>query len=297
MRDAHGLREAPHAVSDVTRSSADRDLGLAGRERLHRTSVRERRRRPRVPVLSVLTATLPRADRAGYLAQTAASIAALAGDVQWVIHVDGGPPQPEQIEAVAAKPGVVVQHAPPGGLFAARNRLLTVATAPLVLFVDDDDVVCAEGVTEAVQALSDQSLHWATGTVIDWDGGRDLGVFGPLAGTGRLAAGAAVAHWGRTDDAVPLVLNATVCRRASLLALGGVPALVQAGDLAAVLRLAQRYDGWAGDLPVFRYRQHPGQWTRRAHWWRVERPERLAVRMMLDALVGASASGVALAEA
>ena len=111
--------------------------------------------------LTVVVCTLGRATVSEAVDSIAASARAVARNVQLVV-VWQAAEEPPPLGG-----GVEVLRVRPRGLSHARNEGLAVATAPLVGFVDDDEVVDERWVNEALRAFTtDGTLDGAFGPVL-----------------------------------------------------------------------------------------------------------------------------------
>src|SRR5262245_16337295 len=91
-----------------------------------------------------ISVVLPTANRAALLRLALGALArqSVARSVFEVIVVDDGSSDATSEVARAFQDRMALRyvHQPQGGISRAKNRALRVATAPIVLFLDDDDV-------------------------------------------------------------------------------------------------------------------------------------------------------------
>jgi hypothetical protein len=200
------------------------------------------------PFLSIVVCTLGTAAVEETVASVRASAAAADAAVECVVVWQGDATPPELGE------GVVVVEAFPLGLSHARNRGLAVARAPIVGFVDDDELVDEGWVRAAIAAFGDTP--------------RPAAAFGPVAplderglpychlepGVARVFAGASTPPW-TVGTGGNMVFD-----RDELLAAGGFDVLLGAGaegcsaeETDVIMRLLRRGRriAWAPELGVY----------------------------------------------
>lgn len=235
------------------------------------------------PKISILTATLPSAGRKHLLHQTWESIKTQQQtDWEWLIQVDGE----HDFERSCLPKDMQNDHRvqieetkKQCGLFVARNRLALRAQSPLLVFLDDDDLL-AEGALNFWLNTFFQHPHvdWVSGGLVVFDQEGFQESFVPQVPEGVVEPGAGLQAWPQDEDVFPLVLNTTAIKKKAFFLAGGVPALRQCGDLALVLRLSCLFAGFASYESVIYYRSHEHQWTKSPDWWQIEMPERKWVR-------------------
>ena len=205
-----------------------------------------------VPDLSVVICTLGRAGVADTAASVAESAAAAGRRVE--VLVSGRAPTPRPTSARRATVSLVF----PAGLAYARNRGAELAQAPVVAFVDDDEVV---------------DLGWVGAVLTAFDEVEAAGVFGPVAprderglpycrydggGELRVVSGPRALPWTVGTG------GNMAFRRADLLAVGGFDVLfglgavaLSAEDTELIFRLLRsgRPVAWSPDVIVY----HPSK--------------------------------------
>lgn len=210
----------------------------------------DREARTRGRRLSVITAVHP--PRSRHLPATATSVsgarehlAQVGVDLEWLVVIDG----PGRVPTLPDDAWVrVVRRPMNGGVSAARNTGLALATGDLVMPLDHDDQLDPLGLRAL---LSDPRSHDAA-----W-----------CAGSPRLLDGSWTAH--RVQQArqwrpreleehwtapFPFHPNAILADRALALAVGGWPALTGNQDLGFAFALNRVAPGWSLPHCVIRYR-------------------------------------------
>jgi succinoglycan biosynthesis protein ExoM len=110
--------------------------------------------------------------RRPHVAETLRSISRLNLKPDWKIRVivtdnDDGPSAQALVERVARESALTLTylHAPVRNISIARNACLDVATAPLVAFIDDDEIASPTWLIALVNALGDNNADTALGPV------------------------------------------------------------------------------------------------------------------------------------
>ena len=210
---------------------------------------------PRVSVL------MPVLDAEPFLREAVESILGQSlGDLELVAVDDGSTDGSLDIlhDLARADARIRVHEQPHGGLAAALDAGLELASAPLVARMDADDVSLPHRLDRQVAVLDaePETALVAGGMVMIDEGGRELETVVPPAEP-DLLSGNTIAH--------PTV----VFRTDAVRALGGYR-LDQAEDYDLWLRLEERHRIATVQEPVLRYRVHRGQFS-------VRRLERQAV--------------------
>jgi glycosyltransferase involved in cell wall biosynthesis len=200
--------------------------------------------------VSLLTAVHP--PRSTHLPATATSVAAarrvLAGsghDLEWVVAIDG----PGEVPRIDAGPGVrIVRRPMNGGASAARNTALAAAAGEMVMPLDHDDLLDADGLFRLLGDPRTERSAWVAGNAQLLDGSFtahrvvDACLFQPR----QLEE-----HW---SSPFPFHPNIVLARRDAALAAGGWPALSANQDLGYVFSLNRTRSGWALPFSLIRYR-------------------------------------------
>jgi hypothetical protein len=222
----------------------------------------------RVPLATVTAtvATAPEAERvsvvipcfkqAHFLPEAIESVLAQdAGAIEIVVVDDGSP---DNVGEVAARyPGVKCLRQPNGGLAAARNAGLELASGELVLFLDADDRLLPEAIGRGLDELRAQpEAMMAAGT---WELIGEAGE--------RLPADPPQ----QPADAYPALLEscfistpaAVLYRRALFEQVGGFdPSVSASADYDLYLRTAAGFPVCLHEHPVAEYRRHGANMTR-----------------------------------
>lgn len=206
--------------------------------------------------LSVITAARP--DGLEHIDEAAASVAALKDSapfgVEWVMCLDGpcgdAPEGPDEVICAPVRWGTA----------GARNIALAHAGGELVMPLDADDVVAAEGVASAVSKMTEAGLGWVSGNM-----------------TG--AGDNEVPYWTESDVewkpgdlgrrwTVPFAFhpNCVIARRELALRAGGWPAVDANEDLGFVFALSRLAEGRSLTEVILRYRSWEGQKTKSGHF-------------------------------
>jgi glycosyltransferase involved in cell wall biosynthesis len=220
------------------------------------------RRRPGyqrpVPEVSVVLAVH---DQARWIGETIASVRAQTfTDWELVVVDDGSTDGTADVVAGVADARVRLLRQPRAERAAARNRGVAATTAPLVAFLDGDDLWRPEKLARQVAALRAApaaGLCYTVARFVD-AGGRPLplrkpprGIVGPLF-PGLLRGNA-------------IILASVVVRRTALDAVGGFDETLPAfgcEDWDLWLRIARRHPAIAIDDELTLYRQHSGNTAR-----------------------------------
>jgi hypothetical protein len=208
-------------------------------------------RRPE-PELSVVTCSVGRAAVRETVASVAASASSAAQEVEIVV-VWQGSDDPPDLDGTAAVTAVF-----PAGLSYARNRGLAAAQAPLVAFVDDDEVVDTAWIGAILEAFDRVPVSAVFGPVAPrddrglpycrYDGGGELRVVsGERALPWTVGTGGNMAF--RRDDLVELGGFDIV------FGLGSVARSAEDTELILRLLRAGRSVAWSPDVVVY----HPSK--------------------------------------
>ena len=212
--------------------------------------------------VSLLTAVHPPSST--HLAATATSVAAarrtLAGaghDLEWVVAIDG----PGEVPPIDAAPGVRVLRRPMnGGASAARNTALAASSGEMVMPLDHDDLIDADGLLRVLADPMALGSAWVAGNAQLLDGSFtahrvvEARLFGPR----QLEE-----HW---SSPFPFHPNIVLARRDAALAAGGWPALSANQDLGYVFSLNRAHAGWAVPCTLIRYRTWEAQTVAQSYY-------------------------------
>lgn len=186
------------------------------------------------------------------MTETAASIADARSRIEplrleWVVAIDG----PGTVDVDAAD--VVVRLPARSGISIARNAALAAATGDLVVPLDADDVLVADGLMRASEEIEESGVGWVAPNRVlhhsdeptaHWHSERVWKV-------GELAS-----SW-----SAPLAFhpNSIVARRDLVLLCGGWPALAANEDLLLAMLLSEHSIGRSVPEVLTRYRVWEGQ--------------------------------------
>lgn len=200
---------------------------------------------------AVVTACLP--DRSQHLADAANSVerarlAIAPLELEWIVAVDG----PGELRS-EADPDVVVQLAARGGISVARNAALSRARGELIVPLDADDVLIADGLLEAHASLLDPAIGWVGANRVLLESGNRTAHWHGLR---PWRPGEVAEHW-----TAPLAFhpNSFVARRDLILSCGGWPALAANEDLFLVMMMSERAAGVSIEQILTAYRAWEGQ--------------------------------------
>ncbi|MGX7896310.1 glycosyltransferase family 2 protein [Tsuneonella sp. HG222] len=201
---------------------------------------------------------IPVYNRAAYLRDALASVAAQSRPADEVIVVDDGSvDDPETV--VAQFPGVRLLRQDNLGPSRARNAGLAAARADYVLFLDSDDVLLPDGIAACLACMAENP-----GAAVAY--GAHLPVDQDLVATGgpRFIAMARDAYHDLLEGNGVLMLGSALFDRTALLAVGGFDdKLSLAEDYDLYLRLARNYPFACDPALVAKYRAHPGNLSAR----------------------------------
>lgn len=205
---------------------------------------------PRVAVV------IPVRDHPEYLAESLASVFRQTYESIEVIVVDDG--STEDLSPALAPWGdrIRLERQPATGVAAARNRGVSVATAPVIAFHDADDLMEPIRISTLMARLeSDPALEVVFGNGVCIDaGGTALGpVIPPRQARSLVRRGLPLDELMRRSV---VYLQASLIRRGVLDELGGFPPLPAGSDWWFFLRCALRAPLAYVDASLFRYRQH-----------------------------------------
>lgn len=177
-------------------------------------------------------------------------------DLELIAIDDGSSDRtPEVLDGLAARePRMVVRHQPNEGVARARNGAVALARAPLVAFIDADDLAEPERLRRQVQFLEENEDVAVLGGAVTFVGERGQ----PIATVGYPLDDEAIRV--ELDRSTPFVQSAVMLRKQAFEAVGGYrSAFRYAQDLDLWLRLAERVR--MANLPdvVARYRFHRAQ--------------------------------------
>lgn len=201
------------------------------------------------PAVDVIVAT----NRCSpFLAEAVASVVGQTYENRNLIVVDDGCPDPEFVPAVLA--GVArseVIRRPSSGLSASRNAGIAHGSAPLLVFLDDDDTWTADKLEKQVGSLEQQDQCVASFTA-----GCYLNSDGSPTGGGWAARAVESAALLRGAEVLPRIVTLMV-RRAVLEAVGGFdPELWLGEDIEFILRLAEHGEMACVAEATTYYRRH-----------------------------------------
>ena len=202
--------------------------------------------------LSVVTAADP--NRLNYLAATQESVDALKKfvefPVEWVLTLDG--PTLQHVDG----PDVVVEAAGAGGVAAARNLALSVASGDVIFPLDADDLAEPSGISRLMALLDErEDLGWVSGNRLFVDGSRTPHW---VEVEREWKPGEIGASWTSPFYFHP---NCLLVRRTLALRAGGWPALRTNEDLALLFAVARLGNGCSTSEILLRYRKWSGQVT------------------------------------
>lgn len=210
------------------------------------------------PMVSVLTPTTARADRAGFLLELYGDLLSTTVAWEWIVTVDGShgrgvPDVMRQDRRVR-----VLRIGRQAGAAAARNLGLGVARGRYITCVDDDDRLPAGSLARRVDAAFAAQVPWVAGLLAD-DVGGSTQVWQCPVPRGRVEAGDVWRLWGCPCMAFPLGPTTLLTEAQLLREVGGWQGLPQAEDFGMALAVTGRAPGvMLGDV-VYVYRKHAGQ--------------------------------------
>jgi hypothetical protein len=206
-----------------------------------------------LPSVSVVMAVF---NGARYLPETLASLGSQTfKDFEIVIVDDGSTDATPSIlkEFAESDPRCRIITQPNKGQVAARNLGVEAAKAPLIAWLDADDIAEKERFARQVDFLRAHPRVAAVGsaiTLID-ENGVEAGVTFYPEGAAEVAAS--------MTKTCALAHSAVMMRKAPFLGIGGYrQALLHAEDYDLWLRLLDHYDAHNLKEPLLRYRQHGG---------------------------------------
>lgn len=171
-----------------------------------------------------------------------------------LVVVDDGAPDPSALDRVVeGVPGARVVHQRPAGVSAARNRGLAEGDAPLVAFLDDDDVWRSDRLELQVRAWEAAPHHVAVGSAgwyIDAEGHRF--------GDGWRATQSPSRRFLSGEEPLPRIVTLLVRRNVCELIGGFDETLSLAEDNDFTLRLAQAGEVLTLSEALVGYRRHAG---------------------------------------
>jgi glycosyltransferase involved in cell wall biosynthesis len=210
-----------------------------------------------MPQVAVVVATW---NRAALLAEALASVRAQTfADWECLVAVDGSTDGTGACleQWVREEPRIRALHLPHGGVHGrVRNAALRETTAPLVAFLDDDDLWLPHTLARQLDSLAaDPAAALVCGRVDRF--GEDLGVWPRRPAPARLS----LAHLLR-GNVVPF--STVMARREALAEAGLFPEDVEATpDYELWLRVARRHPLCARPDVLARYRVHAGNMSHR----------------------------------
>ncbi|MDQ2583252.1 glycosyltransferase [Saccharothrix yanglingensis] len=216
-----------------------------------------------MPTVSIITAAY--APKAGFLRETAASVAAQelpAGwRLEWVVQEDGVGPS---LGPVLAGHDFVRYEAHDAqlGISLTRNLALSRASGQLVQVLDHDDVLLPGALALLLGRFLRNDIHWAVGAADDllrdgtrrsWESALPFG----------LVEAGAVNRWAEEHGGNwPVHCAGLLMRTDSLRALGGWAGAPLDDDLVTFAALSELGAGWNERTVTWLYRQHADQTTR-----------------------------------
>jgi len=204
-----------------------------------------------------VSVVIPSNRRGPYLREAVASVAAQTVPVTEIVLVDDGSPAPGLAE-VAGQLGISYIRQESAGISVARNRGVTAAKGDWIAFLDDDDVWDPRRIELQLNALD----HNAD-AIASFTGGWYMDSAGARFGEGWPARPASSRDM--ISYAVPPPrITTLLVRRDVYEGVGGCdPQLEPAEDNDLILRLLQRGEFAAVDVPLVGYRRHSSNVTRR----------------------------------
>ncbi|MGW0665280.1 glycosyltransferase [Streptodolium elevatio] len=219
--------------------------------------------------LSVITAVHREAVR--FLPTAAASLAAQATAVDWIVCYDGDRVPPEVSAIVAAGcramvPGLrLLASGRQAGPSTARNMALSHVRTPWTAVLDADDTWLPGGLDLLLHTAQATDSSWTAGLTVDLHERHHVN-FPDHLDTGVQKCGTVYEAYQRLGF-MPFHGCAMVWRTSVLWQLGGWPALPAGEDTALALMAAEHYPGYyLGATPVYGYHRHPGQTTASPHY-------------------------------
>lgn len=199
------------------------------------------------PTVSVIIPT----NRGGpYLREAVQSVRAQTAAVSEIILVDDGSPAPG-LARVAADLRLTYVRQAASGISVARDTGVAHSASAWIAFLDDDDVWSPERIAHQLVALAANP-----DAVAAFTGGWLMDAAGERFGDGWAAPPATASAMLRGDVDIPRITTLLVRREAYLAAGGCVTAMEPAEDSDLILRLLQRGEFAAVDLPLVGYRRH-----------------------------------------
>lgn len=211
-------------------------------------------------MITLITPTRLEENRIPWLEKLCRSVDTV-GDIEHIIVVDGGRTLPTGIDLGYSH---VVFTGKPVGAGAARNYGLLRASGKHIASVDDDDLVNPQGLLSLSRILDkDARLGWASGYLQDMRAdGTVFKTWEHKTPLGHVPAGGVFEQWRAPRTEFPIAPSGILCRRESLLSVGGWGALPQGEDFLMVMKLTGQYAGYSTDEIVYYYRKHEHQMTR-----------------------------------
>lgn len=213
----------------------------------------------RTPRVSVV---IPVRDHPAWLAESLASVFAQPYDDLEVIVIDDG--STEDLGPAVAPWGTRVRFVrqAPAGVAAATNHGARLACGAILAFHDADDLMEPARITAPLARLDAEpevALVFGNGVRMRADGAPLTETVIPPAQARRLARhGLTLPELLRRSV---VYLQASLVRRATFEALGGLPSFPAGADWAFALRCLLHHRVAYVDAPLFRYRQHEASLT------------------------------------
>ena len=218
--------------------------------------------RTTAPIVSVVTAVHVR--DIGYLADALDSLSRQTlVEWEWLVHGDGVHDELSWLETLDPRIKVGT-GATALGPARARNAAVGQCRAPFVRNLDADDMLASSTVLEASLALlSDPSVGYVVGPVIDVLSDGTHRPFTEVLTAGRIPAGTLYPMWEAKGRVLPVHPTAVTMRRDMFDRFGGYPDVPHGEDTALLLPMSQVVDGWFTDFPLALHRKRPDSMTGR----------------------------------
>jgi glycosyltransferase involved in cell wall biosynthesis len=220
-----------------------------------------------MPLVSIITPVLPRADdhlRAAY--RSLADQALPAGwEWEWLVHIDGGG-IPDWLDELTDPRVHVAADAHHHGAALARNLLVSRSAGSHLKVLDADDQLTPGALARDLEVVCDHpDVAWVTSRARDLLDDGTLVEFDGAPAPGLVPTGALFRAWVDHDFRSSIHPATLLAERRAVLALGGWTAVPTSEDTALLLALNCRELGYFRDDVGLIYRKWSSQLTSQDH--------------------------------